>query len=286
MTPLPQLLAYKPHRDVLAMVGHYHWVTSLQVQRYLGYANKQYGNKLLKELTQAGYLSDANWVPKAQKSPGNPPTVWSLTPRGGKALASMGIEVDRRITYSVDRSQSFMAHTNAVNDALIACELFALEQPAVELIGFLHEETFKREQINPKPDGWVSYRIGDREGALLLEIDRGTEGKRKWIEKVVAYMDFIEGPQSRYKALGDPERVQVAVVVRTNPTQRIKDAQERCAELIDWTEQALGSDLGPLFAFTDVDPVLVSPTTFFTGPHWFSPHDTQAMALIPKERLS
>lgn len=115
---------------------------------------------------------------------------------------------------------------------------------------------------------------------------RGTEDRRKWTEKVIAYCQFLDGPQSPYKALGDPEAVQVAVVVRTNPTQRIKGPEERCTDLIEWTEQALSSDWGSLFAFTDVDPVSVSPTEFFTGAHWVSPHDTGARPLIPRERLS
>ena len=287
MTPLPaNLLKYKPHRDVLEMVGRYHYVTSLQAQRYLDYANKNYGNKLLKELTVAGYLSDANWIPKAQKSPGQPPTVWSLRPKGEKALRAMEIDVARRIRYDPDRSQSFMAHTQAINDTLIASELFALEQPAVELTGFLHEEALKREQLNPTPDGWTRYKIGDDVGAILWEIDRGTEDRRKWTEKMIAYCQFLEGDESLYNELGGDEPVQVAVVVRSNPTQRIKAPQERCAELIEWTEQALSSDWGPLFAFTPVDPVSLSPTSFFTGHHWFTPHATETTALIPRERLA
>lgn len=284
MTPLLSILTQKPHRDTLLMVGRYHYVTARQCQRYLGYANKQFANKILKELTEAGYLANANWVPKG-RSPGQPEYVWSLRPKGYRALAQMDVEVAKRLSYTLDRSQYFMAHTQAINDTLIASELFALEEPNVELTGFLHEESFKRAQLNPTPDGWVRYKIGDTTGAILWEIDRGTEDKRKWTQKVIAYCDFLEGPENVYKELGGDEPVQVAIVVRSNPTQRTKAPEERCAELLEWAEIALSSDWGPLFSFTPVDPVSVTPREFFTDPHWFSPHDTTPTSLIPRERL-
>lgn len=287
MSPTPtHILSHKPHQDVLAMVGRYHYVTAMQVSRLLySPTYKTYASKLLMELTEAGYLANVNWIPKG-RSAGRPPYVWSLRPRGYRALEDMGIEVAMRMRYKLERSQYFMAHTETINDTLIAAELLARDSDNVELTGFLHEEALKRERLNPTPDGWTRYQIGDESGAILWEIDRGTEDRTKWQQKMIAYWDFLEGDESAYNALGGDESVQVAIVVRTNPTQRTRAPQERCAELIDWTERALSSDWGPYFSFTAVDPAEVSPTSFFTDTTWLHPFETTTHALIPRERLS
>ena len=288
-------LAYKSHRDVLAMVGLYTYVTSKQATRRLySPSSPKYANKLLKDLTDTGYLQKVNWIEKGP-SAGQPEAVWSLTPKGRKALTELDLPISVRPKSRTDHGQIFMAHSAAVNEVLITAELFARDEPNVELTGFLHEQALKRYQITVPlagktatvtPDGWVHYTIDEIDGALLFEVDRGTEDRTKWQQKILAILELLKEPESIYSEYFGEETVQVAVVVRSLPSQRTKAPQERCAELLEWTETTASSAWGPLFSFTPVDPVSVTPREFFTEKHWFNPHATTPRALIPRERLT
>lgn len=281
----PTLLS-KPHRDVLEMVGRYHYVTARQVTRLLYSANsKTFANQILKDLTDSGYLANANWIPKG-RSPGQPEYVWSLRPKGYRALADLEIDVAKRMSYTLERSQFFMAHTQAINDTLIAAELFARKNDRVVISGFLHEEALKREGLNPTPDGWVKYTIGDNVGAILWEIDRGTEDRTRWTEKIGAYITLLDGHAMAYERRFGDDPVVVAVVVRSLLSQRYRDPAERCGELVEWTESAIARDDAPLFLFTACDPAQVSPREFFTDPVWFQPFSMTPSCLIPRERLT
>jgi hypothetical protein len=291
------LLSHKSPRDVLEVVGRYHFITALQVTRLLykpSYHN--YSQKILKQLTDAGYLTNVNWIPKG-KSPGWPEFVWSLTGKGRNALKDLGITVGERIQHSPERSQLFMLHSQAVNDTLISAELFARDNPTVFLSGFEHEQTLQRRAIRVPlekdrpttvtPDGWTHFTIGKSPGAILWEVDRGTEDRTAWQTKVRAIVALLKGRESLYNKLFGNDPVQVAVVVRSSASYRTRGPEHRVPELLSWTELILGDQRqwAPFFSFTPIDPVEVSPTEFFIGKHWFNPLSTEPKSLIPAERL-
>jgi hypothetical protein len=285
-------LMHAPGRRLLEAIGRYHYLTSRQVSRLLGWETfHQYSQLWLKKLTDAGYLTMANWIEKGP-SAGGAERVWSLTTRGYTTLRDLGIQPGIRIHHSPGRAQIFMLHTQAIGDTLIAVDRYAQTTPNVHLVEFLHDQDLSRRAVKvqvpnaEKPtyvnqDGFTVLQLGVPKAAIGWEIDRATEKRDKWQAKVAALVAFASGP---YQEAFGFKSLRVAVYIRPHEVKITPD--KRLTQLMTWTEESLTASnqrqWGEFFAFTVVDPAQVEPVCFLRGLHWVSPFVREYKPLIPE----
>jgi hypothetical protein len=91
-----------------------------------------------------------------------------------------------------------MVHSLAVNDVFIGAELLDRRYIQVSLVEMEHEWTFKRNPFrgdvgSVAPDGLPRLRIGIEPQDALLEIDRGTETKAQWQDKIEKLLALAQG---------------------------------------------------------------------------------------------
>ncbi len=128
---------------VLRAIGRYFYLTAEQITRLLFSPNSHtYTSEILTRLTRERYL-ERTVMPRESEF-GRGKSVWSLMGKGRSFLEGLGISLLPRVSHTAVRSHSHFRHLLAVNDALIACEVFARDEPGVDLAGFVHERTFHR----------------------------------------------------------------------------------------------------------------------------------------------
>lgn len=284
----------KSGRDVLALFGRYHYLTSRQVSRARGWESfHQYAQKQLTELTRAGYLVMENWL---EKSPprGNNEYVWSLTEKGRSALRDMDVPVRPRIKQDHHRAQRFINHTHAVGDVLIACDLAAQQVDGLDVLELWHEQDLQRRAgkvviagrtENLVFDGLVAFGLPQGVAPVAFEIDMGTEDRLdKWLPKVRRLIAYNQGPfQGDFAEFGY-KGFQVAVYVRSKK----QPSPVRTEYLLRWTEEELERSgkkaWGPFFRFSPIDPRECDPGSWITAPHWVSPFDRSPRPLLEVAR--
>lgn len=223
--------------EMLKILRCYYYLTSAQITR-VHYAEKSLSHvqEIVKRLYEERYLERAA-LPVFGKGTGA--FVYSLNEPGIKRLRELGYEVPGRFA-----AQGDLRHTVAVNDFLIGLELGA-RQYRYEITEMIHERDFKRdhdwvenrrgEKLSIIPDGWVDLRNrnGLRE-CLAIEVDRGTERKPQWREKVEAYLAWErKGYQKRFGT----DRLTVVTVT----VEQGEDKGARARQVLSYIEDALMS---------------------------------------------
>lgn len=279
--------AYAPglsDEKVLRAIGRYHYLKREQLTRLLfSPASETYTSEILTRLTRQHYL-ERTVLPRESEF-GRGKSLWSLMGRGRSYLEGLGISLLPRVSHTAVRSYTHLKHLLAVNDTLIACEVFARDEPGVDLADFVHERVFHRTpervdlllagkklpNVPVAADGWVHLQNGDKHAYFWLEADRSTEHGHLWLRKIAGIVEFYES--GAYQERFDADQITVMVVAI--PDAGI-DPVRRRDELKRWTEQTL-ERLGrqdawtDIFKFSAVDPASVTPREFFYGQHWTTP---------------
>ncbi|MCC6236793.1 MAG: replication-relaxation family protein [Dehalococcoidia bacterium] len=239
---------------------------------------------ILKRLTDSGYLQRI-WLPRRTPR-GSAPSVYTLARKGLNYLRAQGIDVPARYHPSEQRERTylFLAHTLAVNDVLIAAELFCRREPRYALAASVPEHLLKRSParvedeagrpITVIPDGWIDLRVdGAYQICLVLELDRGTEEQKAWRRKVRGLLAYANGP---YQEAFQTRSLTIAVVTTDGP--------RRLLDLLRWTERELTAvreqERGDLFIFTEIVPEAIFPHVLFTSPIWYRPFASDEIALV------
>ncbi len=217
---------------------------------------------------------------------GSAPSVYTLARKGLAHLGRLGEEVSPRYRPSEEALHSylFLAHTLAVNDFLIACDLLCRQEPHIRLERFLHERDLKRapdyvtdrdgNRIAVIPDAWIDLRIDEAYRlCLALELDRGTEEQRKWRRKVRGLAGWSG---STYQKRFGTNSLTVVVVSTAG--------ERRIINLLSWTENELETirrkEAFDLFRFTAANPAQSTPSDLFLSPVWHRPFDPQPGPLL------
>ncbi len=236
------LTIHRADHDVMAAIWRHQCMTALQVTKLLfSVTSLTWVQTKLKRLTEAGYLVRSQIPVKLVE--GRPPLYYGLAERALGHLASYGVAVPERARpYRVRHySDPFIAHLLAVNELLIAGQRLCQQQPTLKLARVLHQQDFERQPVvvrrpggqpaKVKLDGFLDFEVHTAQpyrSPLCLEVDRGTERRQKWRDKVRHLVYFMRGPyQDTFK------RQAVTIGVVATP------GRERLISLIGWTREEL-----------------------------------------------
>lgn len=270
---------------ILTALGRYYYLTASQMTRLLYAPSSQtYAQARLKRLADHGYLQRI-FLPRPSRT-GSAPVVYTLARSGLRVLAEWGRGIDRRYRPAEVRETSYLylAHTLALNDVLIALELFCRHDQRVQLAGLRHERDLKLQPVRVQlpggatasviPDAWVDLRIMSRyQECYCLELDRGTTEQKAWRRKVAALIAYASGPYQ--ETFGTAS---LTIVVVATPGEGRRD------QLIRWTEAELTAagqaDQAGLFRFTGVPVAQTDPEIVFMGAGWRRPFERQSRPLV------
>jgi hypothetical protein len=288
--------AYTPNvsdEKVLRAVGRYHYLTADQFLRLLySRGSRTFVSEILARLTKAGYLH-RGFV--AQTDPGSDVPVsrgiWSATAKGRAFLGELGVPLLPN-KHGDGRTPLYYDHIVPVNDALIACELFARHEAGVDLAQMVHEREIKRgpdrvelilsgKRVSTPvaADGWVDFRVNGYQHCIWWEVDRDTEHVRGWLAKIAGILEYYASGRYEEKFGTDSLTVAVVSVPRTG-----RSAAKRMWDLMGWTEQQLEhagkTDWADVFRFTPINPAGVEPAEFFLGGRWIKPFDRTPASVL------
>jgi hypothetical protein len=181
-------------------------------------ASKQAVNARLRKLVEAGYLMA--FVLDLGRGAG--PNVYTLGPNARTAR--------KRIPRSGRADSGSVWHDLEVADFRV-CLQEDLEASGGELVEWLGEPALQA--VMPQrswlvPDAFVHWRLPDREGAFMLEWDRGTESMPVLTKKILRYTDFWRTGSYRQAIPGLGLKPRLAVVLTS---------VARARRLISWLSE-------------------------------------------------
>lgn len=295
--------------EILQAVHECRYVKVEHITRlfYTWPSSKSHVNEILNKLCggkdrQAGQYLYRFVLPDTRV--GNPDRVYTLGGLGIKYLQEEdGIEVNWRFDANkIDSlSYNYLQHQLDITSFLIAAKLSSRENKANNRDPILHEAfteydlrprrekvtievttdngTTKEEAIEVVPDLWLDFHFPTKKTShvpILVEIDRGTEGLKKFKKKIKALLEFISGPG--YKKMFGVRAVTIAFVVTAGTPNRLDS-------LLTWTGEVLKElqmkDYTDTFRFRRLLPAWETEhTTLFSDPAWFRPGDKKPLRLF------
>ncbi len=286
----------KPHHTrILTAIFRHHIMTAEQVTRLL-YSHGSLADvrKLLRALEKADYLT-VRYLHRTTPF-GSLPKLYTLDLNGFNYLKKQGHDMPPRFRRFDDKesASTFLPHTLAVNDVLIAAETVQKAFPAISLYGYKHELDLKREKaivviiekktdagkveketIKVIPDLFMDFRIQQPERekpyrcCMFIEIDLNTEGQRKIRQKVRAFLEFVKSGECLQR------------FGTKNPTvgfMNFDGGEKRREELQKWAEAELKATKEPhfwtdMFVFTAAPekPTVVRGEELYLSPVWYTP---------------
>jgi hypothetical protein len=281
-----QTAKYKIINDLAAF--HYLTVSQLIALGEHKESARSYIHKEVNELVADGYLLA---LPRQIVSQ---PRLYTLTAKGRKFAAVLGNVPYKRYRKGeeLERGEnvSFVAHTIAVTDVLIAACLLAKRVPAIRLNRMLTERELKRTIYVPvprerrtqrniciEPDAAVDFTIQDTwQDFYYLEVYRHHLNKTRFQHKIAGYVTALVS--GLHGQLFQTPAMVVAVIATT---------EKLAGTLKQWTEEALGaiqrSDAGDRFFFCNIDTATTNPEDMFLTPVWEQAFGTTKTPLIVLE---
>lgn len=152
-----------------------------------------------KKLADAGYFQ-ADTVPT--RHPGNP-YFYTLGTKGLRYLQELGVDVSESLRASRETGQHalFLAHALELNDVIISAILLGRRTPEMALLAFKGERDLRSNpyklvwngrQLVVLPDALLRFRIGELQRAVLIEHDRGTEGRKHFRRRVRGLIEYLK----------------------------------------------------------------------------------------------
>jgi hypothetical protein len=289
------LVIRRADHDVMQAIWHYQCMTALQVTKLLFSVNSlTWVQTKLKRMADAGYLVRSQIPVKLVN--GRPPLYYGLGERGLAHLAMYGVDVPEQARpYRVRHySDPFISHLLAVNEVLIAGRRLCQQYPTVKLAKVLHQQDFEREPVpvrrpggsetKVKLDGFLDFEVHTAQpyrAPLCLEVDRGSERRKRWREKVRNLVYFMRGA---YQVRFDRKAITIGVVATSN--------RNRLIALITWTREELTElkatpEEVAAFRFATYpldwwtpEPQRPTPEELFLTPRWYPAFDSKPVALL------
>lgn len=287
ITPVYDLLL----RGSVAMpfgLHHLHMTTATQLCRLhysLGSLNMVKAR--LKVLVDNGY-AQADGIPtKLFRSP----YYYCLSQKGAKYLEDIGVTQDTsyRAGREVNKHALFIEHTLELNDVVISALLL---NPPYRLDNFMHERDMKRRPCKLRwngkestqvftliPDAFLDFRLAlpngkERRMPVLLEHDRGTEGRDHFKRRIRAYIVLLK--TEAYKEVFGVKAVTIAFTTFIGPS--------RLKQMCDWTREELdasgeGQAIANTFLFTNLS-VPIDSTDVWLKPCWHMVHSDSPISLL------
>jgi hypothetical protein len=258
--------------NILYALATYRYLTTQQLLRVLGLANRPKLSLRLAELVTRGYL----YTEPFRQTYGSP-NVYILTTLGKKYLADsrVGAWTLEPTKLRDTLASSSMPHTLAVNDALIAFTQLPRSDPAWSVVTLLHDYQLKKQPflIGKKkviPDGWVKLHYWTPEGTdrfcFPLEVQHRGHATADVIQQKVREYIAIAAQDIHRRYFNDPHLPMTPLFLATRGDTHvrfIKHAME--AELRDKKQWA------GMFYVAPLTPDIVSTTIVYNAPVWQQP---------------
>jgi hypothetical protein len=270
------MTSYLSQREerILDAVCRLHMLTNKQLTR-LVYRGNGYTTvtAITKELTRWGYLVKTQ-LPHT--GTGSGPLAYLLGRPGHNHLVSLGYDLPPYNKQAIDKllktSDLHKRHSLQAIDVMIAGILLGRSE-RVEMGGIMTERDFRVQKMSYEADGYLEWCIdGYQQRSALLELDRATEQRGPFMEKLRRLLYFLIGP---YQGIFSTNSKTVLIVTPDNP--------ERLSLLMRWVEVAIDAydpkrELAGCFYLTDHDASCEPEHEFFGNPHWRQPFSDE---LVP-----
>jgi hypothetical protein len=191
---------------VLRLLGDLPYLTSEQLGAAAGFGSKTRVNERLRRLTLAGYL-DRKLI--GTISGGRQAHYWRT--RSGAAVVGL-VEQRVRKLGNTATAHLFLEHQMAINEVALALRCAPLPR-GVSLLRFARFSTPLSAAAPLIPDAYFEIQTSAETLACFLEVDRGTETLRRWLDKVERYLQLaVSGKVERLFQL---PRFRVLVLAHT-----------------------------------------------------------------------
>jgi protein involved in plasmid replication-relaxation len=175
---------------------------------------------------------------------------------------------------------SFIVHSLVLTRFLVAAHVWSKQQDTFKLVDtkISYQLTGEIGEQRVIPDSWLLFERKDgRRGAILLEIDRGTEYQKQFKEHVASRLEFVRSGACE-RLLGENVYRVCYVSVGNSPYK-----ETRRKTMMLWTREVLRElekeNWASIFRFTDVG-IDVYSANLFEEPVWFQPDSSKGGKLF------
>ena len=198
-------------------------------------------------------------------------------------------------------SHGAVLHNLILTRTLIAASVWAKKQPNFKLVKTricyelareapsiqLTDAKGEHEKVKCIPDAYLLFQKlinnkHERFYQIILELDRGTEFKQRYIKAIRARLEFIKDSEAYKRLLGmEPKNVIIAYITTGD---RPEYRESRRKAMCDWTRDVLAqsdhNNLPCSFLFCSVVPSELYNIPLFDGAGWFSPGSPNPVSLF------
>jgi hypothetical protein len=270
---------------ILRAVNELHIVDAESITRLLSTKKAcSHYSKLLTKLAGGADFTHTSYLLRfgMPHAPGNFRRLYTLTRRGAAFLRELGVEADwwYMPKQASHNSFTFLTHQLSIAKFLVALSAFVRDYPEYELVETRTSYTMEK---NPPTftlvvgereikasvifDAWAYISHPDREHALGIEIDAGSEARQKYQQLVLNRIEFIKSGQ--YEAyFHTPSVLLCYLVVGASRDYRIS----RLHTIREWVHEVLTkqqlTDWASVFRFSTLDESVYDTHMLFTDPVW------------------
>jgi hypothetical protein len=262
LSPTPLTLT-EPQERILRATHFYRFLLTTDICRlYWSLSSLTYVRDLLANLAKHKYLYRFQH-PSVHSSGIGSERIYTLGAAGRKFMEKSGFKIDwyyrpHRIKLA---SYGAVLHNLLLSRTLIAASVWAKKQPNFKLIKTricyelareapsiqLINAKGEREMVKVIPDSYLLFQKlnnnkHERFYQVFIELDRGTEFKRRYIKAIRAHLEFTKDSGAYRRLLGmEPKNVIIAYITTGDrPEYRESRRQAMC----EWTREVLSqSDL-------------------------------------------
>jgi Replication-relaxation len=295
------LILTAPHEKILRAAHFYRFLLTTDICRlYWSLSSLTYVRDLLANLAKHKYLYRFT---HPSLSKGGVENTYTLGSRGRDYVERiLGLPVwycyrPHKIKHA---SYGAVLHNLLLSRTLIAASVWAKKQPNFKLVKTRCYELAReapsiqlingkgeREMVKVIPDAYLLFQKlnnnkHERFYQVILELDRGTEFKQRYIKAIRARLEFTKDSEAYKRLLGmEPKNVIIAYIT-TGDRPGYRESRRRA--MCEWTREVLSqSDFNNLscsFLFCSVVASEIYNVPLFDGAGWFSPSSPNPVSLF------
>jgi hypothetical protein len=184
-----------------------------------------------------------------------------------------------------DLSYNQIVHDLALTRFCVAASSWAAKQSAFKLVQTRTDYELSKTSSKVVPDAWLLFErlkngAHDTYFPVLLEVDRGTEHSKKFIQHLRTRLEFVK-KGGEYSRLFGQEAVMIAYVT-VSETAEHRETRRRA--MCAWTNKVL-KELGktswaPIFRFHGLNLADIYNLPIFEAPVWYRSDSSSPVPLF------
>ena len=273
---------------LLRAIARYEYLSARQLTRLLYGNSETMVERNLSQLLADRYLQFVPYKDIRDDRPGGRPRrIYRLAQLGYDYVRSLGITPAGRFRAG-DRGRQKalpLEHIQQANDLIILAHRFCKQHPTFRVERFETDAELKRHpvyfegagyRVGVAPDAWTLLSDGEDEYGIAWELDRATENRTVFREKVRMLVYYSQGG---YAAEFETESLTIAFVATEGGGARLDSMRSWIeAELTELGAQAVAST----FLLSAFNPEEVDPGETFHSPIWSQPFANQPVPLVER----